>query len=156
LLDPGTGTLRIAAQRGHEQWWLDFFSSVEEGLGASCGLALTSGERVIVEDVLRSPVFVGTPALGVQVRAAIRAVQSAPLLSSSGALVGMISTPFRVPTTPDQADLKLLDLLARQIADVLDRQRLEDERSRFFEMSGDILAVLSLPEGHWKRVNPAM
>ncbi len=156
LLDPGTGVLRIAAQRGHEQGWLDFFSAVEEGLGASCGLALTSGARVIVEDVARSPVFVGTPALEVQLSAGIRAVQSTPLLSSSGALVGMLSTHFRVPTTPDEADLKLLDLLARQTADVLDRQRLEDERSRFFDLSADILAVLSIPDWHWQRVNSAM
>jgi PAS domain S-box-containing protein len=156
LLDPDTGVLRIAAQHGHEQGWLDFFSAVEEGLGASCGLALTSGARVIVEDVALSPVFVGTPALEVQLRAGIRAVQSTPLLSSSGALLGMLSTHFRVPTTPDEADLKLLDVLARQTTDVLDRQRLEDERSRFFELSADILAVISIPEWHLQRVNSAM
>jgi signal transduction histidine kinase len=143
LLDPATRRLRIAAQRGLEQWWLDFFSTVPEGRGASCGAALTTLERVIVEDVALSPIFAGTPALDVQLRAGIRAVQSTPLLSSSGELVGMISTHYGVPTRPEEADLKLLDVLARQTADMLERQTVEEALREADRRKGEFLAVLS-------------
>jgi PAS domain S-box-containing protein len=87
LLDPVTRRLEVAAHRGHQRWWLDFFESVAEGKGASCGAALQQGKRAIVEDVTKSPVFVGTPAMEVQLRAGVRAVSprlctAAPATSS--------------------------------------------------------------------------
>jgi PAS domain S-box-containing protein len=130
LLDPGSRTLEIAAYRGHEKWWVDFFESVPAGAGAACGAALQQVSRVIVEDVTKSPVFVGTPALEVQLRAGIRAVQSTPLIGSSGDLVGMISTHYRTPRRPDERDLRLLDVLARQAADMIERVRSEEALQR--------------------------
>jgi signal transduction histidine kinase len=138
LLDPASRRLRIAAHRGHEQWWLDFFESVAEGEGASCAAALKQEARVIVEDVTRSPVFVGTPSLEVQLRAGVRAVQSTPLLGSSGDLVGMISTHYRTPRRPDERDLRLLDLLARQAADMIERVRSEER------LAADLAALTRL------------
>jgi PAS domain S-box-containing protein len=150
LLDPAARRLKVAAYRGHERWWLDFFESVAEGQGASCGAALQQGGRVIVEDVTTSPVFVGTPALEVQLGAGIRAVQSTPLFGSSGDLVGMISTHFRTPHRPDERDLRLLDLLARQAADMIERVRSEaalrksEERFRAFVLaSSDVVYRMS-------------
>ena len=61
LLDPTTGTLRIAAQRGLPDWWLEYWIAVRQDQG-SCGVALKQGERVVVEDVQRSPIFADTPA----------------------------------------------------------------------------------------------
>jgi PAS domain S-box-containing protein len=150
LLDPASRMLKVAAFRGHDRWWLDFFESVADGPGASCGAALQQGSRVLVEDVTKSPVFVGTPALEVQLRAGIRAVQSTPLYGSSGALVGMISTHYRAPHRPDERDLQLLDLLARQAADMIEHVRSEaalresDERFRAFVMaSSDVVYRMS-------------
>lgn len=82
LLDPA-GDLRIAAQRGFPAWWIEFWDVVSKGHG-TCGTALEGRERVVVEDVERSPIFAGTPALEVQLRAGVRAVQSTPLPRSSG------------------------------------------------------------------------
>ncbi len=124
LLDPDTGDLRIAAHRGFPQWWLDFWDSVTAGHGV-CGTALARGERVIVEDVEQSPIFVGTEALEVQRRAGVRAVQSTPLLSRSGSPLGMFSTHYRTPHRPDPRSLALLDLLARQAADIIARTATE-------------------------------
>src|SRR5262249_26540160 len=52
--------LKIAAQRGFESAFLDFFNNVLEGQ-AACGTALAKGERIIVEDVASSPIFEGSP-----------------------------------------------------------------------------------------------
>ena len=79
-----------------------------------------------MEDVERSEIFAGTPALDVLLDAGVRAVQSTPLLSSSGQVLGMISTHMSRPHKPDERVLRFLDLLARQAADFLERKRAEE------------------------------
>jgi PAS domain S-box-containing protein len=124
LLDKEPSVLRIVGQRGFPQWWLDFWGETSKGQGV-CGTALERGERVIVEDVEQSPLFVGTPALEIQLRAGVRAVQSTPLVSRSGTPLGMFSTHYKKPQRPNQRALRLLDLLARQAADIIERARME-------------------------------
>ncbi len=119
LIDPASGRLRIAAQRGFDKWWLEYWDEVGAGLGC-CSVALDRGERVIVEDVTASPMFAG-PALDIQLRANVRAVQSTPLIGRSGRPLGMFSTHYRTRHRPDDRSLRLLDLLARQAADIIER-----------------------------------
>jgi hypothetical protein len=52
--------LTIAAQRGFEDPFLNFFASVRDDPSA-CAAAMRSGERVIVEDVRESEIFAGQP-----------------------------------------------------------------------------------------------
>ena len=125
LLDPQTGCLVIRAQRGFRRSFLDFFSSVHEGAAAACGAALRAAERVMVNDITSSELFVGTPALEVLLAENVRAVQSTPLVSNTGCVVGMVSTHFSRPTWLDDRELRYLDLLARQAADFVERMRME-------------------------------
>jgi PAS domain S-box-containing protein len=111
--------LRIVSHRGLPQWWLDFWQNVSRGKSAY-GPALERGERIIVEDVERSPIFAGTPGLKIQLKAGVRALQSTPLVSRSGKPLGMFSTHYKKPHRPDRHELRLLDLLARQAADVIE------------------------------------
>jgi PAS domain S-box-containing protein len=122
ILDPERGGLRIAAQRGLPQWWLEFWETVSEKQGA-CGTALERGERIIVEDVAQSPIFAGTAALDIQLRAGVRAVQSTPLVGRSGRLIGVLSTHYRAAHRSHDSTLRLLDLLARHAADVIEREQ---------------------------------
>jgi PAS domain S-box-containing protein len=124
LLDPESGDLKIAAQRGFPPWWLEFWDYVRKGHG-SCGTALDRRERVVIEDVEQSPLFMGTPALEIQLKAGVRAVQSTPLMSRAGEPIGMLSTHYRTPGRPSDRALRLLDLLARQAADILERAQAE-------------------------------
>lgn len=119
LIDARTGDLQIVAHRGFAQWWVDYWQSVSKGQG-TCGTALAKGERIIVEDVERSPIFAGTPALDIQLRAGVRAVQSTPLVNRRGAWLGMFSTHYRDRYRPRESALLLLDQLARQVADIID------------------------------------
>jgi PAS domain S-box-containing protein len=96
LFDPQSGCLKIVVSRGFEQPFLDFWNAVAEGQG-NCGTAMKNAQRSIVEDVTQSPIFVGTPALEVQLNARMRAVQSTPLFGHSGALIGMLSTHWHYP-----------------------------------------------------------
>jgi two-component system CheB/CheR fusion protein len=142
LLNPETGDLRIVAYRGFPAWWLDYWNTVHKGHGA-CGTAIAARARVIVEDVERSPIFLGTDALDIQRRAGIRAVQSTPLLSRTGDPIGMMSTHFRAPIQLDSRTLGWIDLVARQAADIVERARVEqalrDGESRFHALA-DVIA----------------
>lgn len=122
LVDPVSGDLAIAVQRGFHPWWIEFWNQAGKGHGV-CGSALEAGARIVIEDVASSPVFVGTPALEVQLRAGVRAVQSTPLMTRQGKVVGMVSTHFRSPRRLEGRSLRWLDMLARQAADLIEGWR---------------------------------
>jgi PAS domain S-box-containing protein len=150
MLDPKSEELEVVVHRGFPQWWLDFWNHVAKGTGV-CGTALKRGERVIVEDVAHSPIFEGTPAAEIQAKAGIRAVQSTPLMSQRGTMLGMISTHFRKPGRPSDHALGLLDLLARLAADIIEHTKAEEavrfseaKFSGILEISAD--AIISIDE----------
>ena len=120
------GSLTISAHRGFEAAFLEFFSHVSNHTASACGAAMLSADRVVIEDVTQSDIFAGQPALGVLLDAGVRAVQSTPLVSSAGHLLGMISTHFAQPYHPSKRELRLMDLLARQAADYLERRCSEE------------------------------
>ncbi|WP_437587625.1 chemotaxis protein CheB [Sorangium sp. So ce1000] len=149
LLARASGELVLGAHRGLPAFWVEFWDHAVEGQGA-CGTALERKERVIVEDVEASPIFAGNPALEVHRKAGVRAVQSTPLMSRAGEPLGMLSTHYRAPTRPSDRALRLLDLIARQAADILERARAEEalrqseERFRVLaEASSEVLYRMS-------------
>jgi len=97
----------------------------------SCGAqALRNGARIIVPDVERAPGMEGSADLERYRRTGIHAVQSTPLYARDGQIVGMLSTHWTRPHVPAERDLRLLDILARQAADLIERrQTLEDLRN---------------------------
>lgn len=123
LIDPATHDLRIATQRGFSEEFLRFFAVVH-GNDTACGSALYSGSRVIVENVATAPIFRGRPSGEMMLRANSYAVQSTPLIATSGELLGMVSTHFRKPTRIAESSLVALDQLTEGYA-----ARLEIERS---------------------------
>ena len=133
------GALKIVAQRGFDARFFEFFHDAHHG-----GAALLTRERVVVEDVGSSPIFAGTPVLSAMLDAGARALQSTPLVSRSGRSLGIFSTYYRTCRRPSERDLRLLDLLARQAADLIERKRSEDIRGRLsaiVESSGDAIYV---------------
>ncbi len=124
LLDPISKTLRIVAQKGFEQPFLDFFAHVGLQEAAVCGTALRFLERVIVEDVTKSQIFRGTPALGVLLDAGVRAVHSTPLITGTGHVIGMISIHYRTPWHPTPQQLAQLDQLLAKSVDILEALQL--------------------------------
>ena len=151
LYDPGSRALKIVAQRGFKQDFLDYFDNVPEGT-ACCGAALEGRECIIVEDVLTDPVF--AQHLPIVNAAGYRAVMSKPLIGRGGELLGIISTHFRQPHRPSESELRLVDLYARQAADMIEHKRAEDacraseERfRRYFELGLIGMATTSPTKG---------
>jgi PAS domain S-box-containing protein len=121
VLDEARDALRLLAWRGFGEEFGWSFALSGPDAPTACSLAWRLRRRVVVPDVEAWDVAAGTPALDGFRRAGIRAVQSTPLISRSGKLVGMISTHWRQPHQPAEPDLRLLDVLARQAADLLER-----------------------------------
>jgi len=118
LKDSTTGELRIAVQRGFDGPFLDYFNGEHTRI-AACSSAMQSRERMIVEDVASSPVY-DSISRAVMLEAGARAVQSTPLVTRSGKLLGVFSTHHRVPGRPAEHELQLVDVLARQTADLIE------------------------------------
>jgi DNA-binding response OmpR family regulator len=162
LLDVDSGSLVIAVQRGFYSPFLRFFARVEPGDSATCGEAMLTARRAVVEDVTVSPVFAGQPSLRVLLEAGVRAVQSTPLLSSNGAVLGMISTHFSARHRPSDEELGYIDLLARQAADFVERKRAEEALRRVHAQLRAIVDAaplgMYLVDGDLRirEVNPAM
>lgn len=119
------GELEIAAARGFEDSQLASWERLRERRGSS-GAALDRKGRVVVEDVETSALFIGSRALEFLRTAGIRAVQSTPLLSSSGRPLGVLSTHSKKRGRPDERALWWLDVLAREAASILERREAED------------------------------
>ncbi|HEU5181263.1 MAG TPA: ATP-binding protein [Candidatus Polarisedimenticolia bacterium] len=141
------GRLRLEAHAGFPPRFLEFFALVQAGESAACGESLLLARRVIVEDVTRSPLFAKQPALPVLLEAKVRAVQSTPLKSGSGKVLGIFSTHFSEPHRPSLKELADLDFLARQAADLLERKRaeeaLEDSRRKLQRVTGTMTAPVT-------------
>jgi PAS domain S-box-containing protein len=135
--------LRLAASRGFEQPFLDYFDAVD-GACTACGTAVVTGERVLVEDLETSPLLHDTPELEVLRGAGVRALQSTPLYNRRGELVGMVSTHYPKPTRPGEADLHALDLLGRQAADWIERIRAQDALQRVSEQLRIVIDSMSV------------
>jgi PAS domain S-box-containing protein len=113
------GVLKIAAHRGFDDSFLGFFANIPHTADAR------PERRAIFEDVADSPVFAGTPALDVLLAAGVRGMQVTPLISRSGKMLGLFSTHYRSPRCPGERELRMLDLLARQAADLIERKLAE-------------------------------
>ena len=135
--DPHTQTLTIAAQQGFPQDFLDQLDVVRRDTPSVCSAAMNSGSRVIVEDINKDESF--QPLRDIAAAAGFRSLQSTPLLSRTGALLGVLSTHWSHPHHPSEHDLYMLDLYAREAADILDRIQTAEELQR----SWDQLRTLS-------------
>src|SRR5215467_8814232 len=122
---PGQGELQLLATRGFHPESAAFWGRVNRDSATTCGTALSLGRRVIVPDFESSDFMAGTADLIVSRRSGLRAAQSTPLVSRSGRLLGMISTHWHKPHHPTEHELRLLDVLARQAADLIERVQVE-------------------------------
>ena len=126
LVDAVSGSLELTTEFGFDPSFTQFSSDGHNF--PACNVVLETKQRVIVEDLRQSALFVGTTAYLILNRVGVRAVQLTPLVSSAGQVLGVISTHFNTTHRPTEQELRLMDLLARQVADYLERTRVEHER----------------------------
>jgi PAS domain S-box-containing protein len=172
LVEPRSGMLTIAAQKGFEAEFLEFFARVREDAPVTAAAAMRTRARVIVEDVTRSDIFYDQTSIRVLIEARVRAIQPTPLIGVDGKVFGVLTTHFSEPYRPEDRELRFVDLLARQTADYLNRIYAEEalrklqlslraevesrtrERDRIWNVSEDLFGVSNF-EGYFLSVNPA-
>jgi len=121
LMNWKAGYLEIKAQRGFHEEFMNFFGRVELEDSSVCARALRNRNSVVVEDVVLDPQF--APCLEIARRAGIRAVQSTPLVSSSGALVGILSTHFPTQHRPTDIQMRAIKEAGQLAANMIIRLR---------------------------------
>jgi two-component system sensor kinase FixL len=143
LYNKERGTLDIAAQRGFDRKFLEYFRRVDVDDGSACGQALKRRSRILIEDVELDAEF--TSHRWMAASAGFRAVQSTPLIDRrSSEPIGMLSTHFRNPHRPSDAELQKADLYLRQAADVIalkiSEQRLRESETRL-QTAADLVGL---------------
>jgi PAS domain S-box-containing protein len=124
------GELKLIGHYGFSEEAKKFWAWVRADSSCTCGVAIARRERVIASDVANTAFMAGTADQKQLLAAGIRAAQTTPLLSRRGELVGMISTHWKVPHEPSERDLRLLDILARLAADLIERKTHDEEQHR--------------------------
>lgn len=114
--DAERGGLRLEGWRGFHPLSARFWDLVVPESASTCGMALVSGERVVVPDLEAEAALAGSEDLREYRRSRLRAVQSTPLVADDGRVVGMLSTHWRTPHEPSAAVLRRIDSLARMCA----------------------------------------
>lgn len=121
--ESGHQRLELIVHRNFDPESVDFWYWIEAHETTSCGIAMITGERSIIEDLEAVPSMQGTRDLEMFRREGIAAVQSTPLRSRTGRSLGMISTHWSEPHYPTERELRLFDILARQAADLMEQRQ---------------------------------
>ena len=144
------GELKLIVARGFTPEAERRWEWVRSDSTSTCGLALRTGARVIAPDIERCDPMKGTSDQAALLAAGIRASQSTPLVTRGGRMIGMITTHWDRPHQPSERDFRLLDILARQAADMMERTQaqelLRNSESQLQEADrrkDEFLAVLS-------------
>jgi GAF domain-containing protein len=117
LMDWQTGFLVIAEQRGFDSNFLNVFDRVNAADGTACARAIRRRRPVVVPDVELDRDF--APYRAIAIEAGFRAVQSTPLISTSGALLGVLSTHFPATHGPSESEMAALKMVGELAANAI-------------------------------------
>ncbi|WP_309731480.1 GAF domain-containing protein [Chamaesiphon sp. OTE_75_metabat_556] len=145
-LDPDRNQLRLLASRGLHPAAVERWQSVSLDANTASGKAAATGEPTFISDLETCNLPFGSVDLDCARLSGIRAVQSTPLISRNGRIVGTICTHWRIPHQPTVRRLRLLDVLARQVADLLDRKQAEDSLAERARQLADLNSRLARSE----------
>ena len=121
LMDWRSGHLEIKAQRGFQSEFLNFFERVKFDHGSACARALRNRDTIVIDDIMTDEQF--SPYREIGCRAGIRSVLSTPLVSSSGALLGVLSVHFTMAQRPTDMQVRGMTEAAELAADEIIRLR---------------------------------
>lgn len=119
--DEKRGELQFIGHKGLDEKSIEYWRWVRPGQATTCGKALELRQRVIVSNFEACDFLKGSPDLTEFRKANVRSAQSTPLITRGGRLVGMITTHWTRQTEPSARDFRLLDIVARQAADLIER-----------------------------------
>jgi signal transduction histidine kinase/CheY-like chemotaxis protein len=117
---PG-GTLQLIASHGFSPEAAEAWRWTPRDARTTCGLAMRRSARVVAPNIAEPTLEIGPAERAAYLAIGVHAAQTTPLVARGGNTVGMISTFWRRSHRPTERDLRLLDIVARQAADLLER-----------------------------------
>jgi signal transduction histidine kinase len=150
------GKLRLLAASGFSADAEKYWEWVYQHTYSSCGEVLRTGKRVIIPDYAKCEFMQGAETLPIFLEGGVYAAQSTPLYSRTGKLLGMISTHWRHVHNPPERHLRLLDILARQASDLIERvnasEALRQSETRMRALSTATNDVMYRMSPDWKEM----
>ena len=134
--------LEIVAHKGLGEKFVSHFFRVCEGR-CVCGKAFEERTRVIVESVLESKIFDGSENRQVLLDEGICHIQSTPMFSTTGNMLGILTTHYKSPHQFNERELRAIDMLSHHAADIIGQAKCEaalrqsEEKYRFLFQSID-------------------
>ena len=126
VYDPLNEQLLLLGNKNFHPHSEKFWQTVNVSSGTPCGEALKTRQRIIITDIENNAITTSDAEELKSYRlTGIRSVQSTPLLSREGDLIGMVSTHWKKVHEPSLRDLNLIDVLARQAADIIIQKKVE-------------------------------
>jgi PAS domain S-box-containing protein len=126
VLNTHTDTLQVIAQQGLTQEYIDYVDRVHSRPGIA-DQAKKMDKTIIVEDMYKHPMFSNRSVWDLLSSNKLRAMVGTPLLSGSGKLLGMLSAHFKQQHIPNEHELRIMELLARLTADIMERASAEEK-----------------------------
>jgi len=154
------GDLLLVGSQGFDAATVEVFKGVHTDSSYPGEESFRTGDHVMIEDI-ESCEFLDPARLKVLRKLGIRAVQSTPLLSSSGRILGILSTYWRQPYRLSERERVLCDVLVRQTADLLEgiqaEAALRESEERFARFMQHLpgLAWIKDLEGRYVYANDA-
>ena len=118
--DAENDCLRAVATQGFSDHLLKYFAVVRRDAKTTCAASFAMRDRVVMDDIT-SGLFPGSSEHRVMRELGVAASHSTPILGASGRLWGVFTTYFRAPQMSASYDPLMLDRLAAELADCLDR-----------------------------------
>jgi GAF domain-containing protein len=143
VFDNEKNRLQLLTGKGLDPDAVNFLEWVPVDSASFCGMALANAERIIVADLREPGVMSEQEDLNFYLSSGIRASQSTPLISRGGKIVGVLSTHWREPYRPSERELRMLDVLGRQAADLIERKRTEEALRESDRRKDEFLATLA-------------
>ncbi|HEY4560921.1 MAG TPA: GAF domain-containing protein, partial [Lysobacter sp.] len=138
----GASRLQLLAHRGFSASAAAGWKWIDASCRTACGQALQAGRRVLFRDVRAMADTLGPELLAVYAETGIVAIQTTPLTSRNGRIVGMLSTHWSYPHEPSEHELRLLDILARLAADLIERRQTDLHLRESDRRKDEFLAML--------------
>jgi PAS domain S-box-containing protein len=120
---PGTQLTLVAGRRSPPGWSRAVGSFLIGPYDGSPGAAAFRKERTIAPDVMTSPLWEGHRQAAVQ--HGLRACWATPILSSHGAVLGVLAVYHAEPATPTEEEIRFVDIVTRTAALAIERERSE-------------------------------
>lgn len=115
-----SGEIKLLAYRGFNKKAAKFWEWVNIDSSSSCGAALREHKRIIINNVETFENIQDTEDREMYLQTGIYSVQTTPLVTRTDKLVGMLSSHWDKPYEPTERQLRFLDVLARQAADLIE------------------------------------